>query len=149
MPATDNRAAVADLTNDQVHVLQKVRDALPGAAHTVTALCQHLATAWDGRPDTSELAADLHDRLAAVTTAIAHAEQLVLPYVDQAPVEDLDLPPRAVSALRDREGIRTIAQLGACTERDLADIPGIGGVLLREIKVRLRKRGITLPPSPY
>lgn len=148
VPVTDN-AAASGLTNAQVHALQNVRDALPGALCTTKALRDQLESAWEGSPGRSALAADVHDGLEMVAAAIADVERLVAPFVDQAPVEDLGLPVRAVTALRDREGIRTIAQLGAWPEPDLKDIPGIGPVLLREIKVRLRKRGIVLPPSPF
>jgi DNA-directed RNA polymerase alpha subunit len=148
MAATDDLAD-AGLTNAQAHALQQIRDALPGVVYTTTVLRQQLTAAWQGRPDLHDLPAEVHARLDAIAAAIEDADRLVRPYVDQSPIEDLGLPGRAVTVLRDREGIRTIAQLSRWTEADLGDVPGIGRVLRREIKVRLRKRGIVLPPSGY
>lgn len=149
MPAPNTITTSSGLTNAQAHALQKIRDAVPGAAHTVNVLLKDVAAAWHGHPNGSDLAAEVHARLDRVAAALAEIEQVVRPYADQTPIEELGLPVRAMTALRDREGIRTVAQLSTWPEVELADIPGIGQVLLRQIKGKLRQRGIALPPNPF
>jgi uncharacterized protein len=63
--------------------------------------------------------------------------------VQEAPVEDLQLPLRAFNSLR-REGIHTVGDLAARNEADLLAINNLGPQSISEIKQKLAERGLGL-----
>ncbi len=65
------------------------------------------------------------------------------------PIEDLNLPPRALHALQ-RESIGTLGDLAARTAADLLAIDGIGPASLEDIRSGLAERGLVLgePAAP-
>ncbi len=65
------------------------------------------------------------------------------------PIEDLNLPPRALHALQ-RESIGTLGDLATRTAADLLAIDGIGPASLEDIRSGLAERGLVLgePAAP-
>ncbi|HUJ05818.1 MAG TPA: SRPBCC domain-containing protein [Streptosporangiaceae bacterium] len=103
----------------------------PAAAHAGSAAQANGAVADTGRSqaDTGRSQAD---------TAQGQADAAL-----SASVDDLKLPPRAVSSLH-REGIATVGALAARTEDNLLAIDGIGPASVADIKAKLADRGLSL-----
>ena len=66
---------------------------------------------------------------------------------DEATLDNLGLPPRALASLH-KVGIATVGQLTAKTDDEVLAIDGIGPAFVEEIKAKLAEHGLALAKAP-